>query len=214
MEASHIKDILSYLKVAYNALDQVSWHRLLLLLPKVGPKTAEKILEEVVTLKRGLAPDLQGAVFQKNPQLAGLFKLLGKAVSCGLSVGELFHLFLEHYQPLLREKYDDFHKRGNDLDSLARIALRYKSLEQFLSDMALEPPEKSLAQRGPEDKEEAFVTLSTIHSAKGLEWQSVFIIHLAEGHLPSYLSLEDEDQIEEERRLFYVASTRAKDNLF
>ena len=80
--------------------------------------------------------------------------------------------------------------------------------------MALEPPEKSLAQRGPEDKEEAFVTLSTIHSAKGLEWQSVFIIHLAEGHLPSYLSLEDEDQIEEERRLFYVASTRAKDNLF
>ena len=214
VEASHIKDILSYLKVAYNALDQVSWHRLLLLLPKVGPKTAEKILEEVITLKRGLSVDLQGSVFQKNPQLAGLFKLLGKVLSCGLSVGELFHLFMEHYQPLLREKYDDFHKRGNDLDSLARIALRYKSLEQFLSDMALEPPEKSLALRGPEDKEEAFVTLSTIHSAKGLEWQSVFIIHLAEGHLPSYLSLEDEDQIEEERRLFYVASTRAKDNLF
>ena len=159
MEASHIKDILSYLKVAYNALDQVSWHRLLLLLPKVGPKTAEKILEEVITLKRGLSVDLQGSVFQKNPQLAGLFKLLGKVLSCGLSVGELFHLFMEHYQPLLREKYDDFHKRGNDLDSLARIALRYKSLEQFLSDMALEPPEKSLALRGPEDKEEAFVTL-------------------------------------------------------
>ena len=214
VEASHIKDILSYLKVTYNILDQVSWHRLLLLLPKVGPRTAEKIIEEVITLKRGLSPDLQGAVFQKNGQLAGLFQLLSKVISSGLSLGEMFHLFLSHYQPLLREKYDDFHKRGNDLDSLARIALRYKSLEQFLSDMALEPPEKSLAERGPEDKEEAFVTLSTIHSAKGLEWQSVFIIHLAEGHLPSYLSLEDEDQIEEERRLFYVASTRAKDNLF
>ncbi|HLD40712.1 MAG TPA: ATP-dependent helicase, partial [Candidatus Omnitrophota bacterium] len=214
VEASHIKDILSYLKVAYNASDQVSWHRLLLLLPKIGPKTAEKILEEVIILKRGLSVDLQGLVFQKNPQLAGLFQFLTKALSAGLGVGEMFHLFLGHYQPLLKEKYDDFHKRGNDLDSLYRIAIRYKSLEQFLTDMALEPPEKSLAQRGPEDKEEDFVTLSTIHSAKGLEWKSVFIIHLAEGHLPSYLSLEDEDQIEEERRLFYVASTRAKDNLF
>src|SRR3989338_948434 len=214
VEASHIKDILSYLKVTYNISDQVSWHRLLLLLPKIGPKTAEKIIEEVITLKRGLSVDLQGLVFQKNPQLAGLFQLLTKALSAGLGVGEMFHLFLGHYQPLLKEKYDDFHKRGNDLDSLYRIAIRYKSLEQFLTDMALEPPEKSLAQRGPEDKEEDFVTLSTIHSAKGLEWKSVFIIHLAEGHLPSYLSLEDEDQIEEERRLFYVASTRAKDNLF
>ena len=157
---------------------------------------------------------MQAAAFQKNGQLRELFQLLSKALSCGLSVGEMFHLFLGHYQPLLREKHDDFHKRGNDLNSLYRIALRYKSLEQFLSDMALEPPEKSLARRGPEDKEEDFVTLSTIHSAKGLEWQSVFIIHLAEGHLPSYLSLEDEDQIEEERRLFYVASTRAKDKLF
>ena len=112
-----------------------------------------------------------------------------------------------------KEKYDDFNKRLNDLDSLIHIASRYKSLEQFLSDMALEPPERSIIGAGPKDNDDSALTLSTIHSAKGLEWHTVFLIYVAEGHLPSYLSLENEEDIEEERRLFYVAATRAKDNL-
>ena len=80
--------------------------------------------------------------------------------------------------------------------------------------MALEPPERSMVEAGFKDKDDSALTLSTIHSAKGLEWHSVFVIYVAEGHLPSYLSLEDRDAIEEERRLFYVAVTRAKENLF
>ena len=126
----------------------------------------------------------------------------------------IIKVFLEYYQPLLKNKYDDFHKRFNDLDSLLRIAGRYKSLEDFLTDMALEPPERGIVEEGLRDRDDAPLTLSTIHSAKGLEWHTVFMIYVAEGHLPSYLSLEDEDAIEEERRLFYVASTRAKVNLF
>ncbi|MBU1124769.1 MAG: ATP-binding domain-containing protein, partial [Candidatus Omnitrophica bacterium] len=105
-------------------------------------------------------------------------------------------------------------KRLNDLDSLERIAGRYSSLEDFLSDMALEPPEKSLITPGRKDTDDAPLTLSTIHSAKGLEWHTVFVIYVAEGHLPSYLSLEDQDALEEERRLLYVAVTRAKENLY
>jgi DNA helicase-2/ATP-dependent DNA helicase PcrA len=122
--------------------------------------------------------------------------------------------FLGYYQPLLKEKYDDFNKRLNDLDSLERIASRYDSLEEFLSDMALEPPERSIIEAGSKDKDDSVLTLSTIHSAKGLEWHTVFLIYAAEGHLPSYLSLENEEAIEEELRLFYVACTRAKINLF
>ena len=126
----------------------------------------------------------------------------------------MLQIFLEHYQPLLKEKYDDFNKRLNDLDSLLKIAARYTSLECFLTDMALEPPERSIIEAGLRDKDDSCVRLSTIHSAKGLEWHTVFILYVAEGHLPSYLSLEDSDAIEEERRLFYVASTRAKENLY
>jgi DNA helicase-2/ATP-dependent DNA helicase PcrA len=122
--------------------------------------------------------------------------------------------FLGYYQPLLKIKYDDFNKRLNDLDSLLRIAGRYKSVEDFLTDMALEPPERSIVEAGKKDLDDSSLTLSTIHSAKGLEWHTVFLIYVAEGHLPSYLSLETEDEVEEERRLLYVASTRAKINLF
>jgi len=80
--------------------------------------------------------------------------------------------------------------------------------------MALEPPERNIIEAGRKDKDDTTLTLSTIHSAKGLEWHTVFVIYVAEGHLPSYLSLEDDNAIEEERRLFYVAVTRARENLF
>ena len=140
-------------------------------------------------------------------------KTLGIDISKDLPA-DMIHSFLKYYRPLLKEKYDDFNKRLNDLDSLERIASRYKSLEQFLTDMALEPPERCMVEAGSKDRDDSTLTLSTIHSAKGLEWHSVFVIYVAEGHLPSYFSLEDKDAIEEERRLFYVAVTRAKENLF
>ena len=214
VEAAHIKDVMSYLRIVYNLSDQVSWYRLLLLLPRIGPKTAENIIKEVIIEGKGIVLNEKSKILQKRPQLKELFELFKKIESNELTPSELLELFLEHYQPLLKERYDDFNKRLNDLSSLLRIAARYRSLEQFLSDMALDPPERSVVEAGLKDRDDSHVTLSTIHSAKGLEWHTVFIIYLAEGHLPSYLSLEDDDAIEEERRLFYVAATRAKENLF
>ena len=112
------------------------------------------------------------------------------------------------------DHYDDYDKRTNDLDSLQNIASRYESLEQFLADMALDPPEKSVIDAKRSFDHENNLTLSTIHSAKGLEWNTVFLLFVAEGYLPSYRSFDSEEAIEEERRLFYVATTRAKENLF
>ncbi|MFA5286664.1 MAG: ATP-dependent helicase [Candidatus Omnitrophota bacterium] len=210
VEAAHIKDIISYLRIVYNLSDQVSWFRALLLIPGIGPKGAERIIS-LISDKENLSKELS---LHKHEEVAKLFKLISKFSAIPSDPARVIAAFLEYYQPLLKNKYDDFHKRLNDLDSLLRIAERYKSLEEFLTDMALEPPERGIIEAGLKDKDDAPLILSTIHSAKGLEWHTVFIIYLAEGHLPSYLSLQDEDAIEEERRLFYVASTRAKENLF
>ncbi|MDD5431632.1 MAG: ATP-dependent helicase [Candidatus Omnitrophica bacterium] len=212
VEAAHIKDIMSYLRIAYNMFDEVSWHRMLLLIPGIGPKTAQTIINEIVTQKKGLAVDEKA--YRKIEDVRKVLEILKNVDSTRLTPSELIKAFLEYYQPLLKVKYDDFHKRINDLDSLEHIASRYTSLEKFLTDMALEPPERSIVESGFNDKDDSRLTLSTIHSAKGLEWHSVFLIYVAEGHMPSYLSLENADDIEEERRLFYVASTRAKENLF
>ena len=209
VEAAHIKDLVSYLRIAYNSHDQVSWLRVLLLIPRIGPKTATKIIEAILDPSR-----LEGLWQKNDPQLKELFELLKNVNLKHDTPAEIIARFLNYYQPLLKIKYDDFNKRLNDLDSLLRIAQRYKTTEQFLVDMALEPPERMLVEPARADKDGAPLTLSTIHSAKGLEWHTVFLIYVAEGHLPSYLSLESEEQIEEERRLFYVAATRAKINLF
>jgi DNA helicase II / ATP-dependent DNA helicase PcrA len=211
-QAAHIKDVLSYLRIGYNLFDEVCWLRALLLIGGIGPKTAQAIINEVIINKKGI--DMDPGVFKKSDGLIKLFELLRDIDKEKLSPGQMLHIFLEYYQPLLKEKYDDFNKRLNDLDSLERIASRYKSLEQFLSDMALEPPERGVVTAGLKDNDDSRVTLSTIHSAKGLEWHTVFLLYVAEGHLPSYLSLENEDAVEEELRLFYVAATRAKENLF
>ncbi|MBU1727538.1 MAG: ATP-dependent helicase [Candidatus Omnitrophica bacterium] len=212
VEAAHIKDILSYLRIVHNVFDEVSWLRVLLLMRGVGPKTAQSVLNEVVFMKNFKAPSEKW--LKKTEDMGKLFSLLKEIDPARHSPEDLIRAFLSYYQPLLKEKYDDFHKRLNDLDSLLRIASRYKSLEQFLSDMALDPPERAIVEAGLRDKDDRPLALSTIHSAKGLEWHTVFLIYVAEGHLPSYLSLENEDDIEEERRLFYVAATRAKEKLF
>jgi DNA helicase-2/ATP-dependent DNA helicase PcrA len=208
VEAAHIKDLVSYLRIAYNRQDQVSWLRALLLIPKIGPKTATKIIEAIPSQAK------LEQLWQNNDELKKFFQLLQEVDVEVDSPAKIIESFFGYYQPLLKIKYDDFNKRLNDLDSLLRIAQRYKTCEQFLVDLALEPPERMIVEPTRKDKEGALLTLSTIHSAKGLEWHTVFLIYVAEGHLPSYLSLETEEEIEEERRLFYVAATRAKVNLF
>ncbi len=211
VEASHIKDVISYLRVINNGSDEVSWLRILLLMPGIGPRTAERFINKFI-LKKG-DEKIDDSFVARHEYLGKLFTLL-KDIPPGLSPQGLIQSCIEHYKPLLKENYDDFDKRLHDLDSLIRIASRYRSTESFLTDMALEPPERSLVEKGLKDADDSSLVLSTIHSAKGLEWQTVFLIYVAEGHLPSYLSFENKDAMEEERRLFYVAATRAKENLY
>ncbi len=121
---------------------------------------------------------------------------------------------LEYYLPLMRDAYpDDYPKRERDLEHFQNLTERYRSLEQMLSDMALEPPNDSLDGVLATDTEDEHLTLSTIHSAKGLEWKAVFLIWAADGRFPAPQSMEPE-ALEEERRLMYVAVTRAKDELY
>ena len=121
---------------------------------------------------------------------------------------------IAYYMPLMREAYpDDYPKRERDLEHFQNITERYRSLQSMLSDMALEPPNDSLGGVLATDTEDELLTLSTIHSAKGLEWKVVFLIWAADGRFPGPQSMDPED-LEEERRLMYVATTRAKDELY
>ena len=130
------------------------------------------------------------------------------------SPAEVLQRVVDFYTPILKNVYDDHHKREQDLQSLVTISERFRSLTSMVDDFTLEPPETSQvgADAVPDDDE--YVVLSTIHSAKGLEWKHVFVLSVVDGYLPSFRSLNDANQIEEERRLLYVAMTRAKDELY
>lgn len=119
----------------------------------------------------------------------------------------------EHYKSTLERVHDDAPKRWKDIETIVGIGGRYSSCQEFLDDIALEPPTDGLDTIDPDDRETEFMTVSTIHSAKGLEWKVVFVLSVNEGRIPSAKSAESEESIEEERRLLYVACTRAKDTL-
>ncbi len=215
VETAHIKDVLAFLRIAANPKDVVSWYRVLLLHEGVGPKTAQKILDELATARLTIKanPDEQTS-FRYNDKIAGLFQLLYKLHTGKELPSEKVQMIFDYYWPLFKDRYDDYNKRNKDLEIFHNISENYKSLDSLLADMAIEPIIESVIDIDAPDKEEEFVTLSTIHSAKGLEWHSVFIIHAVEGYFPSSRSVENLDSLEEERRLMYVASTRAKQNLF
>ena len=131
---------------------------------------------------------------------------------CSATLAEQIKRILKFYIPLLEKNYEDHQNRLNDLETLEQIAGRYNNREEFLTDIAIEPPEAQ--QDVDTSAKEGQVVLSTIHSAKGLQWHTVFVIHLVDGYLPSFYALSKEENIEEERRLLYVAATRAKENLY
>ncbi|MHB1688334.1 MAG: ATP-dependent helicase [Ignavibacteriaceae bacterium] len=215
IETAHIKDVLAFLRIAANPKDVVSWYRVLLLQEGVGPKTAQKILDELTTARLTIKANPEsGSSFRYNGKIAKLFQILYKIHTENSLPSEKLQIVLDYYHPFFKEKYDDFNKRNKDLEIFQNITEKYKSLDSLLADMAIEPIIDSVVDIGAEDKEEEFVTLSTIHSAKGLEWHSVFIIHAVEGFFPSSRSADKIETLEEERRLMYVAATRAKQNLF
>lgn len=215
-EAAHVKDVLAYIRVLHNVFDEIAWLRLLVLIDGLGPVSATNIIAKIV---QG-GGDLGGLIakdFAKKKyfdELRKLHVLLSRLVGSKLSPADKLEAAIDYYEPFFQMKYDDYRRRNRDLESLLRISERYGSLEQMLTDMALEPPDTSQTGVETPDKDDEKLVLSTIHSSKGLEWHSVFVIHLVEGFFPSMRSLEKEAELEEERRLFYVAATRAQRNLY
>jgi DNA helicase II / ATP-dependent DNA helicase PcrA len=214
-ESAHVKDVLSYLRVIANPMDQLSWNRILLLVDKIGPKSARTILDALKDTEdpAGLLTAYPGSGVWRQA-LSALGEMLAALSEPGLSPADQLELVLAYYQPIFERIYhDDYPKRARDLEQLRVILAGYAELQTFIDDTALDPPE-SVMDNGREAAMEADrLVLSTIHSAKGLEWEAVFIIHLAEGKFPSAQAVKPEE-LEEERRLLYVASTRARKRLF
>ncbi len=218
-ETAHVKDVMSHLKIVANPKDELAWNRVLTMIDGIGPRTAEHICGEI--LASASLSEVLDAVLRKHTsghrysggltRLSSLIKGIHKE---GFPVGEQFGLVLDYYMPLLKDRFDDWHLRLNDLETLRQVAARYASLEELLEDFTIEPPERGVWRVEPSTPyEEKPLTLSTIHSAKGLEWECVFLMGLMDGVLPVAFSLDHEDEMEEEQRLFYVGVTRAKTRL-
>lgn len=233
IETTHVKDVLAHLRVLFNPRDAVSWHRLLLLVDGVGPKKSQAIISAI-------AKEVGSAALKtETPRPDSLentnwFTALREQAGKGSAVPglkEVVHLFddllqeprvpseqlnriYKYYSPLLEHRFDDYPKRMRDLEHLYAITERYAKLEEFLSDVTLEPPNQSVSDIEPMGREDEKLILSTVHSAKGLEWHTVFIIWALDGRFPSIYSFDSEEEMEEERRLLYVAATRAKNGLY
>ena len=213
IETAHVKDLLAHLRVIHNPLDTVSWNRLLLLLEGVGPKKAKDLIAMILQA-HGSYEGLKQSTGRSGPGLRHLAATLEELNEEPLSPAVLLGEMLEYYLPLLKDQYDDYPKRIRDLEHLSVMAERYPDLNQFLADLTLEPPNESVSDVEAPDNDDERLILSTIHSAKGLEWRCVFVIWLVDGRFPSAYSFSDDDGLEEERRLLYVAITRAKQHLF
>lgn len=218
-EQAHIKDILSFLRVLVNPYDELSWKRVFKLIPGIGNITAAKLWDSMYRSKKPYDTvfRLDNMVPRKALDGFGLFLDLLKKLKGdyeNLQIKPIFAIEMvlrNGYEDYLYTQYPNADERMQDIEQMKRFSIRYNSLENFISDLSLQSASGGEVEEGEDDKEH--VILSTVHQAKGLEWNTVFIICLNDGRFPSSRSL-DSEQEEEERRLFYVAVTRAKNNLF
>lgn len=217
VESAHVKDLLAFLRLAENPRDSVSALRILLLLPGIGPKNATQLVELLISQRGdfGAWKDFKppGAAVTHWPLFVALLKILSGRHTKPMELSLEIHHVRTFYAPLLEQKYDDAFVRARDLEQIEQMATRFESRAHFLSDITLDPPSSTQDFAGDPLLDEDYLTLSTIHSAKGLEWESVFVLHAADGNIPSDMATGSEAEIEEERRLFYVALTRAKSHL-
>lgn len=212
LEASHVKDMLAALRFAENPRDRVAGFRVTQLVPGIGPASAARILDRLA------APDPAAMLATYAPPRAGgewksfaaLFDSLFRRVSGWPAE---FEQVRRWYEPHLERLHDDAAARAADLAQLEQIAVGYRSRGQFLTDLTLDPPSATSDEAGAPLLDEDYLILSTIHSAKGQEWRSVFVLNAVDGCIPSDLATGNADEIEEERRLLYVAMTRARDQL-
>jgi len=214
VETAHIKDLLALLRIAENPRDIVSGTRILPRLPGIGPITARRLMQTL----SDAGGDFQAWKDFKPPSGAvkiwpNLVGLLQKLTGSKESLPAQIHQAREFYGPLLEQHYDHAGPRLKDLEQLEQIASRYRSRRNMLEQLTLDPPSSTQDLAGPPVLDDDYLVLSTIHSAKGLEWDTVYVIHAADGNIPSDMSTRSPEEIEEERRLFYVALTRAKNSL-
>jgi DNA helicase-2/ATP-dependent DNA helicase PcrA len=211
LEAAHIKDVLAFLRWAENLRDRVSGFRAIQILPGAGPATAARLLDHIAgspgTLSEFRPPAACAGAW---PDFIETLTLLHSNAS---SWPAEFDLALRWYMPHLEQLYEDAKVREADLLQLAQIASTYPSRQRFLTELTLDPPSSTSNEAGAPLLDEDYLILSTIHSAKGQEWKSVFVLNCVDGCIPSDLGVGSTPEIEEERRLLYVAMTRAKDHL-
>ena len=211
-EAAHIKDLLAFLRLAENPRDVVAGMRILGLLPGVGPKKSEQLLQMLAegNFRFEVWKDarLPGASENYWTKLVALLLDLAGAAIMPLAVQ--IQATARFYSPLLDEIYDHPDARRRDLEQLEQVATRFTDRRTLLADITLDPPATTEDFARDPLLDEDYLILSTIHSAKGLEWEVVYVIHASDGNIPADMATKNQDQVEEERRLFYVALTRAK----
>ena len=214
LEAAHVKDMLAILRFAQNPRGRMAGFRVLQLVSGIGPAHAARLIEAMAA---AADPAATLAAFQvpagsatEWAAFAGLYAALRHPQPAWPADMELAKRW---YLPQLDRLHDDSISRRADVDNLERMACAYASRERFLSELTLDPPEATSDQAGVPHRDEDYVILSTIHSAKGQEWTSVHVLNVVDGCMPSDLGTGSADEIDEERRLLYVAMTRAKDYL-
>jgi len=216
LEAAHVKDLVAFLRLLENPRDEMAWFRVLLLMDGIGPTTAGKILQHVID--HGDDPSSISS-FAGPPaardELKALSEMIAELAPMGVKEPAIqIERIRKFYDTLLKKTYDNPQVRVRDLISLEQIASGYKSRRKFLVDLQLDPPTSTSDLAGPPAKDEDYLILSTIHSAKGCEWDVVYLIHATDGFLPSDMAAGSQEELEEERRLVYVALTRARDFLY
>ncbi len=221
-EQAHIKDVIAHLKFVHNPFDELSCKRILKLNVGVGSKTASNIWDEISKTSNPLSALISDKIYHLLPRGAKeawpeFYRRMERLFipSVQENPAEMIRIIMEEsYTKYLQAAFTNYYDRAGDLEELSNFAVQYDSLNKFLSEIALQEGIKAEEILAGDVGEKQAVTLTTVHRAKGLEWKVVFIIWAAEGNFPISRSYGNEDAMEEERRLFYVAATRAKTDLY
>jgi DNA helicase-2/ATP-dependent DNA helicase PcrA len=222
LESVHIKDVLAIMRVLENPRDEVSWFRVLQMLDGIGPAGARAMMR-AIGVSSGPADPLRTFLDEPppapeaaRPEVEALRATFADCVHVGSPLPPAAELarIRTFYEPLIEARYSSPQARIQDIEQLEQVAGGYAARGRFLSELTLDPPNSTSDLAGPPLLDEDYLILSTVHSAKGGEWDVVHVIHAADGMIPSDMSTGNHDEIEEERRLFYVALTRARDNLY
>jgi len=216
LEAAHVKDLIALFRLADNPADEISWFRVLQLLDGVGPATARRALDALVTAdgdKLAAWPDAREHLPSDARPLADAVIEALREARGDTAAGVRAELLGQSLAPLIKARYPDGALRLQDLDQLVAAAREASALGQFVSDLVIDPPTSSSDLAGPPHLDEDYLVLSTIHSAKGLEWHAVHVLALYDGNFPACMAAGSTETIDEERRLLYVAMTRARRQL-